>query len=265
MSLADNQSVLLAVEWTAIVLALVIGGWLGWNALARASHTRVGIEHSVTHKRTFYRKTVLIVAISISNVGDVPVDLRSIKTYVRQLLPSPAGMRPAMLAFQAEDRGDGGMRLAPGETEDFSYTFFIDAAVQSVSISTHVLHAGRSILHAFGRRGQPAWVLTTRYDCASPAPPMDTARTFERATRIKVAVARYTATFPRGMVVSISNCEPDEPLEVLLFADGAQVHATRIAAGQNGQAHMSLQWQANAHGHVLVRSQARHDTAAAQF
>ncbi|HEU5016124.1 MAG TPA: hypothetical protein VFT66_26610 [Roseiflexaceae bacterium] len=187
MSLTDYQSLFSMLASAGTTLALIIGGWWSWRLFVRKriSYPRARIEHAVSHKKAFYQKTMLIVDISIANVSEVLLTLRSGKTYVRQLLPIPedvvhavqASSIPAkdqahgwnLVAFQPEDWGDEPLLLEPGEAEHLFYTFFIDANVQTVAIYSYFPYVEQSGLRWFKRQPkQLGWSLTTVHDCHAP-------------------------------------------------------------------------------------------------
>jgi len=51
-----------------------------------------------------------------------------------------------------------------------------------------------------------------------------------RGPRMKVAVERYTSRFPRGILVTITHCDPHEALEVMFYADRQQLNTMTVTA-----------------------------------
>lgn len=278
MSFADTLSLLSSVASVTTILALMPGGW--WHMLVHqhSNAPRAKLAHSIKHKRTFYQKTLLTVDIYISNVSTSLLLVRSSKTYVKQMPPISArddsapkerGDALNLVAFQAEDWGDKGLRIEPGETRHLLYTFFIDASIQTVSVYTHVRPVERWLARLFRRR-QPrqGWRLTSIHDCHLPASEgssMIKTKASAARRRCNIAVEHYKGMFPRGILVKISNCEPHEPLEMLFYAGTDHVTTMRVTASHDGEAHVSLNWKPNTHGRVLVRSNATNNATEIRF
>ena len=70
---------------TLTILAFLSAGW--WFYRQGTTHPRLKLEHHITHRKVSPTRQFLVIDVVLSNVGNVPLDLKCGKIKVYEILP----------------------------------------------------------------------------------------------------------------------------------------------------------------------------------
>lgn len=140
-------------ESTFTILAILAAAL--WFFLRRQRLPHANVRHDIKYWHVGNR-IVLHVIVTIANVGDVVLRLRSMKMRIQQLLPTPPDIRADILA--ARDPVQQGeteilwpdiatrecnwkwrevREIEPGETDEFHFDFALPPEIMAVEVYTH--------------------------------------------------------------------------------------------------------------------------------
>lgn len=180
-------------DWVEIFKAfvesvgIIIAGWWTYHLFVknRMEYPYPKIEHNITHWPLGDGKVYLSVIVTVTNVGNVLLTLKSGKVIVQQIRPllddlrtlvkeaSGDALREGKIEslFQEENSqiawcelgyrqsiwGDKEVEIEPKESEEIQYDFILDEAIQTVRVISYFRNE---------KRGEPevGWRLTTVYD-----------------------------------------------------------------------------------------------------
>ncbi len=170
------------VKDSVTVVAIGVGG--AWTYLLfirrRQKYPRAKITHDIMHRSLTTQKTLLRIAVTISNSGDVLLSLVSEIIRIQQILPPPSevlhsiaheqdlvreGQREALWPSIGSRRltwAAGKFEIEPGESDELHHDFVIDADVQTIKVYTYFTNLTK-------RDREIGWRLTTIYDLRSPS------------------------------------------------------------------------------------------------
>jgi hypothetical protein len=181
MSLSQLETIVGIGGSVATMLALLVGGL--WTYLLfvrkRQKYPRARLRHRITHRDIGLDKVLLHVDVMVSNTGDVLVSLVELVTRVQQVLPLPDRVSDNILAGKdpvkrgtSEVEWDelhshklkwkqGECEIEPGDSQQISHDFILDAEMQTVEVYSHVTNESK-------RPRRLGWDLTTLYDLPPP-------------------------------------------------------------------------------------------------
>lgn len=104
------------VQITLTIIAFLSAGW--WFYRQGQNRPRLKVEHHISHHRLSKDKQLLVVDVTLSNVGNVPLDLKCGKIRVYELIPDKRVIVNGEDTCNEEER-----MLEPGEDDHVSEEF----------------------------------------------------------------------------------------------------------------------------------------------
>lgn len=165
------------IEAIVTILAIIVGGvWGYWLFVKnRQRYPRAEISQSVIHKDLDNEKTLLHVDVIITNIGNVLLEIISLKTKISQILPLPDKIKKTITdgqdpvlegktevdwplkASREEQFEKSGCEIEPGESQSIQFDFFIDSDVELIEIYSSVVNETK-------RKLKLVWDNTTIYE-----------------------------------------------------------------------------------------------------
>ena len=177
MDLAALKDFIGALGALLTIVAIIVGGI--WSYLlfirTRQHYPRANLIHHIVHKSITKDKTLLHVAATISNAGDILLQLASGETRVQQVTPSPPDILKVirqdqdpvargqteiewpLIGHRQAQWSKGQFEIEPGESDTFACDFIVDADVESVSVYSYFKNEEK-------RERELGWSVTTHYD-----------------------------------------------------------------------------------------------------
>jgi hypothetical protein len=136
------------IQGGATIAALILAGW--WFVRQGEARPRLNVQHHLAHRRVSHLKQILVLDATLSNIGNVPIELRRGKVRLYEITPEDK-------RITEDDELDDEL-IDPGETEQLYKEYPLDGDVTSVRVDTF-----------FENSATPGagWELTTFYDLGS--------------------------------------------------------------------------------------------------
>jgi hypothetical protein len=208
-----------ALQSVATIIALFIGGLWTFRAFVkgRGNYPRAKLEHLISHRRLPNRTSLLIVDISVENIGPVAIPLRSADTWVQQILPLPSAVQSRIDEghdFLEGDKHEGAWKLLGtihkrefvkhdyvvdcGERDQYRHNFLLPESVQTIQVYTYLQPA----------KGGSGWKLKTTYDVNGHS---ETARPVEETSRKEDVMMTHVHEKPSPQPPPNPKQPPDPP------------------------------------------------------
>jgi len=148
------------IEAIFTILAIIVGGvWGYWLFVKnRQRYPRANVSQSIIHKDLGNKKTLLHVDVLITNIGNVLLEIISLKTKASQILPLPGDIKKTITdgqdpVLEGETEVDWPIidsreeqfeksecEIEPGESQSIQFDFFIDSDVELIEIYSSVVN-----------------------------------------------------------------------------------------------------------------------------
>ena len=165
------------------VFAIIAGGIWTYTLFIRRrqKQPRARIEHRITDRPIADGKILLHVVVTISNMGDVLLSLRSTETWIQKMLPLSVklqnrierGDNPVdkgrteiqwhLLEVREEKWKRGECQVEPGESDESRYDFVVDEGIQTIRVYSYFQNVTQ-------HKRKIGWQLATIYDLKSFRP-----------------------------------------------------------------------------------------------
>lgn len=144
----------------ASIAAIIVGGWWTYMLFVRKRQIfpRANTNHQVTHKPITDEKLLLHLSITISNVGDVLIELIEGDVRIYQVIPPPSdvldfinsGGKPVPSGdteadWDVVDEKEHKCKIdiEPGESHIIPYDFFINSDVKTIKVYSYFMNVRR--------------------------------------------------------------------------------------------------------------------------
>lgn len=178
VNLPTIKDILDIAQSLSIILASITAGiWALWLFKARRqSHPRAKIKHKISHRTIINGKVLLSIVVTISNIGEVLIQLEKSQIRVSQVLPPKDELLDRLdpkASFTLDEKkssitlwpeigywpDDWNHKIEPGESRQVSAHFVIEPDVEIVLIYSHITNVKESNPNL-----DLGWELETLYD-----------------------------------------------------------------------------------------------------
>jgi hypothetical protein len=188
-SLAGVKDFIQIIESCVTIAAVIVGGLWGYNLFVRYRQRfpRAILSHSISHFPLGRGRSLLHVQVTISNAGQVLLNIVSVTTRVQRVLPIPSTISDALesepgpvppgesevpwpLVSELDSQFmPGQFEVEPGEHDEIHYDFFIPDDLKVLEVYTSVANQAKP-----GR--DLSWNITTIHQVPTDSTRRDKAR-----------------------------------------------------------------------------------------
>src|SRR5947209_10181427 len=175
MSLDDWKNVAQILQGSAAFGAAAVGAW--WWIHRRMWLPRANIKHSVSHHELSASRTLVRIAVTIENCGDVRIYPESLHVRISQVRPlhSSLANTPIWREGGKECEGDWPIiaertkkmeenhEIEPGETDEHFFDFELAEKPDLIVVYSHFPNRAKSS-DLYGRLRDIGWNVTTSYE-----------------------------------------------------------------------------------------------------
>lgn len=158
-------------------IAIIVGGCWTWRIYVqhRQKYPKAALTHNMSHIKDVDGKTLLRVALAVSNIGNVKIEIKSGFVRVQQVLPLKDEIRIAIQDQKDQSDDEVGWALVeekkyshkddfevePGESEELHFDFFIPQETDVVIVNSHLTNVSK-------KKKQIGWDITDMYEISIP-------------------------------------------------------------------------------------------------